>query len=159
MGKECDYLIRHRYNDYYCTKVKKNISYDTYIEYCTEYKHSDCSNYTACYIATLICSTMGDRCVLDDLKYLRYNLLEKDSKYKSLLNEYDILGPIIVDRLRKDKHKEQIIKNLFNLCIKEVSQLVRNQKYEEAINLYKNMVYLLKEGYNIHNVKQRIYIK
>lgn len=153
MGKECDYINRRKYNDYHCNKINKDISYETYIKYCTEYKHSECPNYTACYIATLICNFVDNKNILEDLKYLRYNVLKKDNKYNSLLNEYDVLGPIIVDRLRKDEHKEQIIKNLFNLCIKEVSQLVQNKKYEEAISLYKDMFYLLKEGYNVKQMK------
>ena len=149
---KCGYMNRKCYDDYYCNKVRHNVSYDMYIRYCTEYSYSDCPNYTSCYVATEVCNELGkDKTVntLNALKYLRYSILEQKEQYKETLKTYDAVGPVIVNCLSKEENKSQIITNLYNLCIEKVSKLLAQKRDDEAIELYKDMINLLIQGYNI----------
>ena len=149
---KCAYMNRKAYNDYYCNKVKHNVPYETYIRYCTEYSYDECPNYKACYVATTVCNELGKEKTsktLDALVYLRYNILEKNKKYEGILKTYDVVGSIIAGNLAQEESKAQIVTNLYNLCIEKVSKLIELKKEDEAIDLYKDMVNLLVQGYGI----------
>ena len=149
---KCSYMNRKCFDDYYCNKVRHNVSYDMYIRYCTEYSYSDCPNYTACYVATEVCNELGKEKTtntLNTLKRLRYSILEKDKKYDELLKTYDTIGPILASNLAHENNKSQIVLNLYNLCIEKVSKLINQNRKDEAIDLYKDMINLLVQGYGI----------
>ncbi len=153
MGEiKCAFMDRKKYNDYYCNVVDHNVPYEIYDKYCTTYYYDDCPNYKKCYVATTVCNELGlqrTRNVLKTLEYLRYQILENNEKYKKLLCEYDNVGPILFEKITKDKDKKQIVTNLYNLCIEKVSKLIELKKENEAIELYKEMINLLVQGYSI----------
>ena len=158
---KCPFMNRKAYNDYYCNKVKHNVPYETYIKYCTEYSYDDCPNYTACYISTIVCNELGEKKAINSLKtlkYLRYNILEKNKKYNDILDIYDVVGPIIFNNIIEEskEKKKQIVSNLYNLCIEKVSKLIELKKVDDAIELYKSMTNLLVEGYQIHDNKGKL---
>lgn len=108
---------------------------------------------SGCYITTIICEILGydDNCeVLNVLrnfrdKYLKLNL----DKYLGILQQYDFIGPIISEGLRnledKEKFSLMLLKNYLIPCTKEI----KNNNYEMAILIYKEMVMLLIDKFNI----------
>ena len=156
---KCAFMDKKAYNDYYCNVVDHNVPYEIYDKYCTTYYYDDCPNYKKCYVATTVCNELGlekTRNVLRILEYLRYQILEKNEIYKQILESYDNVGPILFEKISSDKDKRQIVTNLYNLCIEKVSKLIELNKEKEAIELYKDMVNLLVQGYGITDEKGKI---
>ena len=106
-----------------------------------------------CYLTTIMCNILkmsDDNPFLNSMRSLRNDVMQKDEKYKSLLVEYDIVGPVIADNLSKDPLKYQIAANGFFKYIKPISNLIREKKYDEAIASYIEMTNSLKMFYNIN---------
>ena len=147
MGEiKCDFMNKRGYDDYYCNKVKHNVSYDTFIKYCTEYSYDECPNYTACYISTAVCNELGKMDELEVLKQLRYDIMENDEKYSSILSHYDKVAHGLATRLATEKDTEirkNLATNLFNFYIKPTSDLVSANEIDKAIALYQGMVEVL----------------
>ena len=85
----------YRWNgDYWCDKNNRSVNSDTYSRYCKGYYYDECSVYKrddsigGCFITTIVCDTLGksdDDRVLNNLRYFRDNVLQKNSKYTYLL--------------------------------------------------------------------------
>ena len=86
---------------------------------------------------------------INTLRKFRDNYLTQDNKYKSILAEYDIIGPIICRYLIKDKQNKLIAAKSFFNYIKPIVSLINENMYIDAINLYKLMVNSLKSMYSI----------
>ena len=65
-----------------------------------------------------------------------------------MLKEYDIVGPVLADNLRKDPNAKQICKNLIKVYLLPVLDLINNNEYDNAVDKYLEMVNLLKSMYN-----------
>ena len=117
------------------------------------FKHSEeCRSSSGCYLTTITCEIMGlddDSYYLQTLRNFRKNVLQKNKKYKQLLVEYDIIGPIIARKLKQDNKKDMIALNLLNLGISKTVYHILNNDNLNAIKTYMTMTELLIQGYNI----------
>ena len=128
---------------------------------CSNYKDRETySNYnypaskqtsTGCFITTIVCSLMEekDKCsILETLRDFRKNVMQKDSKYKELLFEYDTVGPQIAKNLEDDQEYE-LANGILNFYIIPAVYLIREKKYEEAVKKYTTMTKALEDYYGI----------
>ena len=156
---ECAYLDPSKNNGklYWCEKYGKSVSAcrvacdrSTYAFNRSDSLMEDLKESSkGCYIATMICDALNKENSLENLRKLRYDVMEKDKQYNDTLALYDVVGPRIVNNIEKEENKLQIVSNLYNLCIEKVSKLVKLNKKNEAIKLYKDMINLLVQGYQI----------
>ena len=146
-------------------------SYDTsmpdyekgYCEYYRSYYYPSedgCNHYSdrRCYVTTEICNLLGydNEChILKVSREFRNEVLKKDKKYKKLLNDYDIVGPIIAKNLKEefsnDEDKEMVI-DLFNFFVLPTVSLIEEKRYDEAIKRYAGMIIGLEEYYCINKI-------
>ena len=106
---------------------------------------------SGCYLTTLVCEMLGfdDKCdVLETLRSFRGNFLQKDSKYKELLFEYDTVGPKIAKAIREDEDYE-LINGMYNFYILPVVDEVKEKKYDSAVDKYVKMTRSLEDYYGI----------
>jgi len=99
-----------------------------------------------CYLTTITCEILGlpdDNVYLRTLRKFRKEKLQKDDKYKEILVQYDIVGPIIAERLRCEERNGVIAKNLLNLGISKTVFQIFNGQDLEAIKTYTTMTELL----------------
>lgn len=119
---------------------------------------SACSHFTGsdddwCYLTTVTVSCLGypDDCIyLNTLRAFRDDVMKQTPQWIPLLEEYQIVGPIISHKIANDNDKLQIATNLFETYIKPVCNLVNARKFDEAVELYKQMVFELKARYNLY---------
>lgn len=110
---------------------------------------------SGCYITTVVCSVLGmsDKSgVLETLREFRDNVMQKDEAYKETLYEYDIVGPVIASKINEDYKKNnniELVNNIFNFYIAPTASLIKEQKYDEAVERYKEMTEDLREYYQI----------
>ena len=141
---------------------------DTEKGYCSYYKTTywpddSCGHYSKrgsyhggpCYITTIVCNILGfdDNCeVLNNLRNLRDNFMQKREEYKKDLYDYDTIGPIIAKILADDfnETKDNTVANtIYKNYLVPTSEQVKDNNYLGAIYTYKNMTNILKETYNI----------
>ena len=157
--KDCAYINEqgNLFNTYYtCIKKRKDVNpqddaCDKFIAKEDKgYKRSGLFGY---HIATTICKILGknnnDKVYLN-IKALRDEYLEKDEKYQPLLNEYDIIGPIISSYIKnEDRTKSKCIATiLYNTYLTYVSNEWENKNPEKALWYYLRMIEFLKNRYN-----------
>lgn len=167
---ECTYLDLSTgdiYGKFYCEKrYERHTANDVECSrFCTAYSRSDSEIKSAmeysrehtssggCYITTIICDTLKapeKNTFIETLRAFRNNVLQNDEKYKDILVEYDIVGPIIAQNISNDPLKYQIAANTFFKYIKPITKLIKSKNYDEAINSYKDMTNKLKNFYNIN---------
>lgn len=108
-----------------------------------------------CYITTMMCGILGfeDNCeILNTLRSFRNDVMQKDEKYKDMLFEYDTVGPEIArnlyDEFTNNQDKELVI-NMFNFYIQPTALLIKENKYDEAVERYSEMTNALKDYYGL----------
>lgn len=126
----------------YCRKDNK--------DYCYGPGYGDCEyfrrHYGISYITTAICDTLGlekNNLFLHIIDAFRYKL-EQDTKMFKQLEIYDIVGPIIANKINGDK---KIALELFNSTIIPVCNDITKCDYRTAIIKYTNMTKNLIEKY------------
>ena len=110
------------------------------------------SSSNGCYITTIVTKLLGlgdDNELLNTLRVLRKDILQTNPKYKNILMEYDVIGPKIAEYIETDKELYDI--NVLEKYIKYCASLVKQNKFDEAVAIYTNMVNMLKEIFNIEN--------
>ena len=137
--------------DRFCT------AYDR--DYCTiqnAHRYSqEHSSSGGCYLTTMLCNILrmpDNNIYLETMRDFRNNVLQKDEKYKSILVEYDIIGPKIAQFLESDPLKEKIAKKYLNTYIKPITNLINEQKFEMAISLYMTMTNSLSFLYGLNYI-------
>lgn len=134
----------------HCTMQKSCYYPDDNI--CSYYKNKD--SYVpggGCFITTIVCDMLGfdDKCsILETLRGFRNTVMQKDSKYKDILYEYDAVGPEIAKNIR-DEEDLGLINGIVDFYILPTVDLVREKKYEEAVSKYKTMTKSLESYYGI----------
>ena len=81
---------------------------------------------------------------------MRYLDPDTNEKYKGILAQCDIVGPIIANKIREDKERDTLAVALYNSSIKTVSEFIENKEYLRAVKLYAEMTNGLIEYYNIN---------
>lgn len=140
----------NRYDEAYCTY------------YCKYFPKSDraCSKFekrndieTTCFLTTAICDIFGytDNCFgLETLRNFRDNVLVKDSRFYHLLAEYEVVGPIISQKLYNDEHRMEVAEYYFENYLYDIIVNLNTEKdYMSAVETYIVMVNELKRMYEI----------
>lgn len=131
-------------------------------ERCTYYPKSDsaCNKFDnkpdyvgGCFLTTAMCHIFGmsDDCyILNVMRKFRDTVLVNDSKYHTMLTQYEIVGPLISERLYNDPHREEVADYYFENYIYDIIVNLRNQtNYEEVVNKYVEMGYDMKRMYGV----------
>ena len=167
---ECTYLLTNDpdlYGRFYCEKKLERVSANQIecARFCRAYSRlssearaledysKNHSGSTGCYLTTMLCTILklpDNNPFLNNMRSFRENVLQKDEKYKDILVEYDIVGPIIAKNLNNDPLKYQIAANGFYKYIKPINKLIKENKNNEAIIMYTEMTNKLKSFYNIN---------
>lgn len=120
---------------------------------CYHYKNKDTHVPGTCYITTIICDKLGysDDCgVLNTLRSFRDNVMQKNCKYCGILFEYDVIGPKISEMIRNDKDSNpELWAQFYNFYLSATANFVHEEKYDEAISRYTEMISALKDYYGI----------
>ena len=167
---ECTYLNPNDpdlYGKYWCEKRLERVSayqHECY-RFCRAYSRSssdseyyekyskDNSGSPGCYLTTMMCHILkmsDNNPFLNTMRNFRNDILQENEKYKDLLVEYDIVGPIIARNLNNDPLRYQIAANGFFKYIKPITSLIKEKRNNEAIGLYTEMTSKLKTFYNIN---------
>ena len=165
---ECTYLDLSNgdiYGKFYCEKKwERHLSTDIECgSFCRAYsrdyntirnanEYSINHSKSRCYLTTMLCNILklpDNNIYLETMRNFRKNILQKDEKYKSLLVEYDIIGPKIAECLNNDPTKNSIAKQYFNNYIIPITNLINEKKYDLAVSIYTTMTNVLKVIYNL----------
>ena len=136
-----------------------------YCEWYKTYYYPDdsCSHYrgpnyvAGCFITTVVCNILGkdDDCeVLNDLRKLRNDFMQKDKKYHPLLLEYDAIGPEIAENIEieyQENEDKTLWQKVYYSYLEPTARLVKENKFDQAITKYVDMVNSLKDYYGIKN--------
>ena len=105
-------------------------------------------------ITTAICEKLSysdDLGISNTLKNFRDNVIQQNLRYSKTLFEYDIIDPIIANVINKDKKdKTEMWIAIYNFYLVAITNLIREEKYNEAVERYSEMIADLKEHYGIN---------
>ena len=158
---ECDFLSWQGgiFGSYYCQKENKTLDKYTINTYCdNSLKYRECPIYKknsssqTCYLTTAMCNTLGfeDDClILNTLRKFRDNHMKTNPEYSPLLEDYNIIGPEICNKINNDENKIRTAHIMLIEFITPAINFINNKKYDEAIEIYKNMTLNLMEYYNV----------
>lgn len=123
-------------------------------EYENNYSNDDTerNNGADCYLTTAMCDVLGygDDCYyLKMLRDFRDHYMMKDKDCLELLIEYEVIGPIISKHILNDKETANIM--LDNYITKAIL-FIRKNEFKKAIEVYKEMVYYLKDKYHLNTL-------
>lgn len=154
---ECLYMDlndRNRYdnNEAYCTKryhyyPMSDRACERYFVYDENRRSS-----SSCYLTTIVCNILNypdNSDYLVTLRKFRDNYMRLKPNLLPILYEYDVIGPLLSKYISDDKNKNQVASNLLNNYIIPVTNLIKSNNYEQAINKYIEMVNKLKQLYNV----------
>ena len=108
---------------------------------------------STCYIPTIACEILGydDNCeLLNTLREFRENYLKKNlDKYLPILQQYDFIGPMISDSIRAMENSKMFAMMIMSYYLLPCAKEIKNNNYEKAIEIYKDMVLLLTSTFSI----------
>ena len=138
-----------RYGEYYCVEERKYIKLNS----------SACNNIVCrqtsgggCYITTICCEILGfdDNCdILSTLRKFRDKIMIVNESMHPLLQEYDQIGPILVEKINQDSYKFLKARELYYDFLVPCTDLIKKKNYYEAIAKYRAMVHTLKIMYGL----------
>lgn len=103
-----------------------------------------------CFITTA-CVTergMADNCdELSTLRSLRENYMRQSQQGKSLLAEYQTLGPAVVAAISHCENRKEIYDYLFQNMITPAVAMIKNGEYQDAVDWYQGFSVELKKKY------------
>ncbi len=107
-----------------------------------------------CFITTAIVDILklSDDCeILKTLRNFREKFLKVSDEYKSILANYDIVGPKIATALKEDEYNEEVSMDLYMnyLCPCVNALTIEEPNYLAAINIYTKMVEYLIFKYSV----------
>lgn len=110
--------------------------------------------YVGRSIITKVCEILGIERpdLFDNFDEIKENYLIQQKN--ELFIDYNVVGPVIAERLESDPQKEMIANNLLNTFMIPAAAYVKTQKYEEAVKVYERMVNMLAIFY--HATKENI---
>ncbi len=158
---ECKFLDlndKDRYGDYYCTIKHKY--YPLGDSTCGSFTYRENKSTSPismggyCYITTAVSQILGheDNCFyLEELRKFRNQVMKKEVDCYTMLEEYKIVGPKIVEKLIQDQQKKQISEQLLQEYIIPAITSINKQHEEEAINIYISMTNSLLNYYQIES--------
>lgn len=143
---------------YYCDLEKNKDIKDYVEEYCKhDYKVSYCPIYKKhkgssswCFITTVTCKILGKEDndpVMEKLRYLRNNYIQKNPDYDMILKGYDTIGPVLAQKVLEDDKK--MAEAIYECGLKPISKLVEEDKLEDATEKYYAMTLMLIKKYGL----------
>lgn len=148
------YLVKN--NQFYCPKMKRYVS--LHERSCNTYfvkkdrNKVDRRPNTGCYITTAVCHILGyeDDCpVLETLRSFRDNYMKHQEYCLPLLNDYNVVGPMIGEKLFEDENRVKQANRMLNIFIKEAIDAIKDKEYDAAVDIYVNMTEFLMDYYEI----------
>jgi DNA-directed RNA polymerase subunit RPC12/RpoP len=106
--------------------------------------------YRFCYITTAVCESQNkpnDCYELSVLRAFRDDYLLKSDEGEAMVHEYYDVAPTIVKHIKKRKDADEIYQDIWQQYLSPCIRLIESDKNEECVDLYKQMVYNLKEKY------------
>ena len=156
---QCDYLEWRGgiFGGYYCQKDEKYIDNNTRNTYCdNSLNYRDCTIYKkssstgGCYLTTAMCNILGyeDNCrALDTLRSFRDSYMKKTPECLPLLEDYDLVGPKICEKLENDENKTRTAHIMLIEYITPAIICIKKNDYDNAIEIYKDMTLGLMDYY------------
>ena len=153
----CDF-VDYKWSGWYCRKEGMTVSKSTVNEYCdNSLNWKNCPVYkkssgNGCYLTTVMCEVLGkdDKCTeLETLRNFRDSYMKKDEKYTDILVDYDLIGPILSDKILDDENCENIAHSMKSYYIDDAIEAIREEQFEDAIDIYMDMTLNLMEHYDI----------
>lgn len=105
-----------------------------------------------CYLTTCMCEVLGfeDHCnTLDSLRSFRDDYMKNDPECLPLLEDYDVVGPLICDRINSDDNKFRTAHVMLLEYVVPAIGFINNNDYDSAIEIYKNMTTDLMDYYGL----------
>ena len=109
-----------------------------------------------CFVTTVVCKILKkeDQCLeLETLRYLRDHYMLKEKRYLKPLLEYYKVGPMISNCLLEEKNVQEKASLLYFLFIEPAVSFILQGHYEEASNLYMEMITHLKKLYHLEDIQ------
>lgn len=103
-----------------------------------------------CYITTAVCEGLGRGSDCEELQLLkgyRDNYLAASEGGEALIAEYYDIAPTIVKRMEKEKDRNERYQYLWEHYLKHCVLMVREERFEECLDIYGRMVNELKGKY------------
>ena len=152
MANWCRYC-KGNYPNYWCEVTDNYIPWDIIERSCKNNGYK-CSYYhISTAIGVILNKDLNDP-VLDNIKTLRDNYMEKDEKYSSLLKMYDSIGPVISSCLEED-NKEKI-EEYYDKVLLPISKLVQNKKYDISLDHYSYFTRILINQYGLNELYETL---
>lgn len=150
--RDCEYFDEKDREPFF--KVKGYCSY-----YRSYYDQGDnCNNFrpsgytpSTCYITTIVHEVLrkDDECdTMETLRNFRNNILNKNKKYESILEEYDVIGKRVANAIKIDNDKD-LCEKIYNNFLLKVAYSIKKKNYLKAITDYEQMTMMLISYYNI----------
>lgn len=132
--------------------------YNGWKYYCKEYhiyvKADDraCGEFKPRYLVTATCNILNiddeqRKKLFKSFDIVRFEKTPENDKIYQYFEQYDIVGPILADKLYKDECRETIAESMYYDYIIPCHNLIQEGKYLEAINKYVEMTYNLIDLY------------
>jgi len=135
----------------YCTE--RNSYYPKSEPACTNKFEHKTDYVPPCFLTTTICDIFGfaDDCYgLNIMRNFRDTILVNDIKYHALLAEYEVVGPVISEKMYKDNHRDEVAGYYFENYIYDIIMNLSTRKdYNEAVDKYVEMVNDMKRMYGV----------
>lgn len=150
----CPYYT-FRQNDYYCEKKRDYVSSDDYYKYCRNYDYADCPIYKGdssggCYItsACMYARGLADDCYeLETLRNFRDTWLKGSEEGQAFIKQYYEIAPKVVSAINDTNDSKSVYEMLYSKMVKPCVELIEQKKYQETLELYKNMTLQLEREY------------
>ena len=100
----------------------------------------------------MLCHVLGyeDHCdIMETLRSFRDVKMKQAGCYTELLEEYDTVGPVIAHAIEMNNDREALCEKLLHSYIEPIVLFVKNSKEQEAVEMYREMVFYLRKYYNI----------
>ncbi len=89
---------------------------------------------------------LTDDCLeLTELRQFRDTVLRATDEGQALVNEYYRIAPSIVEHIDQSENKDSIYESIYQ-TIQRCIALIRQKEYDQAVALYRNMAYSLREN-------------
>ena len=163
----CGSCVHLNPNDYVRTKDNCKCTlrggyHDLHERACYKYDYAKYRDYYELnrrwYIVSAICKKLGlsdDYECVSLLHNFRINVLEKDARYDEILREYDIVGPFLAQMIETDDESKELCERLLQVYLVKVLDLIKENKNDEALNRYIEMVNLLRTIYGVNEIKMQ----
>ena len=146
MANWCRYC-KGNYPKYWCEVTNNYIAWSIVERSCMNNGYK-CSNYYVSTATGVILKKDSHDSVLDNVRSLRDNYMEKNENYKDLLDMYDILGPSVAKCMEEDKNKETTATKVYSI-LSRISKLISKEEIDKAVNYYTQMVGVLIKKYDL----------